>query len=72
MFNVSNNLRAGLRVFGLAKVSAQVMQDQQQYVGEAGTLADAAKSIAVKIAANRQNEHVITEGLASLRRSREI
>lgn len=69
---VSNELRAGLRVFGFAKVAAQVMRDQQEYVGDVDGIAGAARSLAMKVAANRKNESVIADGIASLRRAREL
>lgn len=64
---VSNELKIGLRVFGFAKIAAQVMRDQQEYADDVETIAGAARSVAMKIAANRKNEATIAEGLSSLR-----
>ena len=72
MLEVSNELRAGLRVFGFAKVASQVMQDQQEYVGDIESVAGAVQSVAMKVAANRKNESVISDGLVSLRRAQEL
>ena len=68
---VSNNLRAALRRDGYAKLAAEVMRDQHEYVTTIDDLAGAAKSLAVKIAANRANQKVIRDGLTSLRRTQE-
>jgi hypothetical protein len=68
----SNGLRATLRHLGYAKLAAQVMRDQNEYVGDITSLAGAMKSISVKIAANRTNESVIRKGLVSFRRFQEL
>ena len=70
--NVSRELRASLRVFGFAKVAAQTMHDQQEYVGEIESIAGSVRSVAMKLAANLKNEALIAEGIASLHRSREL
>lgn len=69
---VSNNLRSALRHIGYAKVAAQLMQDQGEYDLNIDSVAGAMKSISVKFASNRENERVITDGLVSLRRAREL
>lgn len=69
---ISNNLRAALRYDGFSKVAAQVMRDQGEYVGNLDSIVGAMKSISVKVATNRENERVVSEGLYSLRRAREL
>lgn len=69
---VSPNLRSALRHIGYAKVASQVMRDQGEYVLDIDSVAGAMKSISVKLASNRENERVVTDGLVSLRRAREL
>lgn len=64
---ISNELRATLRYEGYAKLAAQVMRDQGEYVGDISSLDTAIKSVAVKIAVNRLNQDTVIEGLASYR-----
>lgn len=69
---ISNTLRAALRYDGYAKVATQMMRDQGEYVGNVDSVVGAMKSISVKVAANRENERIVAEGLFSLRRAREL
>ncbi len=68
LYNVSNNLRIALRVEGYAKVASEVMKAQDEYVDNVDTLGGAVRSVAMKVAVNRENERVIVDGLISLRR----
>lgn len=64
---VSNELRAILRHEGYAKVAAQVMRDQGEYVGNLHNPDDAIRSVVMKVAANYVNEAVVFEGLEAYR-----
>ena len=70
--NVSKNLRAVLRHDGYAKVASEVMRSQNEYVGDISNISDVAKSVSIKVAANRENERVVADGLYSLRRLQEL
>jgi hypothetical protein len=60
---VSKNLRDTLRYDGYAKLAAQIMRDQNEYVGDITDLMGGIKSVSVKIAVNRMNEQTIWDGL---------
>lgn len=68
LYKISDNLRAALRVDGYTKVATEVMRAQNEYAGDVATIGGAARSLAMKIAVNRENERVIVDGLLSLRR----
>jgi hypothetical protein len=70
--NVSKNLRAVLRHDGYAKLASEVMRAQNEYVGDISNISDVAKSVSIKVAANRENERVVADGLYSLRRLQEL
>jgi hypothetical protein len=69
---ISKNLRATLRFEGYTKVAAQVMRDQGEYVGDISHISGAMKSLAVKVAANLENERIVSAGIQSFRRFQEL
>ncbi len=66
LYNISNNLRLVLRSEGYTKVASEVMRAQNEYVGEIDTVDGAIRSVAMKVAVNRENERVLRDGLSSL------
>ena len=69
---VSDNLLAVLRYEGYAKLAHETLRSQGEYVGDITNVADAVKSLSVKLAANLENEKIVAEGLYSLRRLQEL
>ena len=69
---VSDNLRAVLRYEGYAKVASKVALAQGEYAEDLGNIADATRSLAVKVAVNAENEKIIGDGLRSFRRLQEL
>jgi hypothetical protein len=69
---ISQNLRSILRTEGYAKLAAQVMRNENEYVDDIETIEGAATSLAMKVAANRANRQTIYNGLASYRRAQEL
>jgi hypothetical protein len=68
LYNISNGLRIALRVDGYAKVASEVMRAQNEYVDGVDTIGGAVRSLAMKVAVNRENERIVVDGLLSLRR----
>lgn len=66
MIRISNNLRSTLRQDGYVKLAAVVMRNQNEAANHLGTLDGALQSIFSKMAANKENERVINEGLTAL------
>ena len=68
----SETLRSALRHEGYAKVAQEVLRNQGEYVGDFSSVADSVKSLAVKVAANLENENIVADGLHSFRRLQEL
>ena len=68
LYKISENLRTSLRVDGYAKVASEVLRAQNEYVDQIDTIGGAVRSMAMKVAVNRENERIIVDGLISLQR----
>lgn len=69
---LSKNLRDTLRYDGYAKLAAQVMRDQHEYVTDLSDFNEGIKSISIKVAANRLNEKTVWEGLDAYRQLKDV
>ncbi len=65
-------LAAAIRLHGFDKLAREVMRQRGEYVPADNSLKEAALSVTMKMARNREQHTAIREGLASLRKVREL